>query len=78
MPRSGIHASKRCRLSRAEQELSRFLKVRLGRRKDHQELEVLDDVGETVLGKLGYEGDRPGLYRLSLPLDFELTSPAST
>src|SRR5919197_4902142 len=61
--------------SRAKQEPSPFLKVRLGRRKDHQELEVLDDVDETVLGKLGYEGDRPGLYRLSLPLDFELSTP---
>jgi hypothetical protein len=38
-------------------EPSHFLKVRLGRRKDHQELEVFGDVDETVLGKLGYEGD---------------------
>ena len=52
-----------------------FLRTRLGRRKDHQELEVLDDVDETVLGKLGHEGDRPGLDRLSLPLDFELGTP---
>ena len=43
--------------SRAKQEPSHFLKVRLGRRKDHQELEVFGDVDETVLGKLGYEGD---------------------
>jgi hypothetical protein len=52
-----------------------FLKSRLGRRKDHQQLEVLDDVDETVLGKLGYEGDRPGPYRLLLPLDLELGTP---
>src|SRR5690242_7671351 len=51
------------------------LDVRLGRGKDHQELEVLDDVDKAVLGALGHEGDRPGRHRLSLPLDFELGTP---